>query len=99
MTERPSQGKTVTAMKAYMVKGPPWPLRFVGIVLLLADAAVFMFQIIVGNHLESWLELGGHILWGLIALTLAYPEGAKMMMDFLRRLPLFDRRRTRREDS
>lgn len=71
---------------------PPVLVRVLGAFLLTYDVVMWDRE---GTPVSA-LELAKHSILLVVALTLVYPEGARIVTSFLRKnVPLLDRRRKR----
>lgn len=82
----------MTARRRLVLEKPPMVIRGVGIVLLGADVWLYIRRNLAGLDESLW-SIVGHGLWALVAMTMAYPEGGRQLMNFARRtVPMLDRR-------
>lgn len=82
----------MTARRRLVLEKPPMVIRGVGIALLAADVWLYIREHLAG-HQETMWSIVGHALWALVAMTMAYPEGGRQLMNFARRtVPMLDRR-------
>lgn len=78
---------------AQLAVAPPWYVRLLGAVFLLGSLGVYLLEATLARHVESSIELIGHLAFALLGVTMFYPEGAAKLMSFARKtVPLLDRR-------